>query len=158
MGYDNPSKTCGSISPDDLAAVLKFLTVEEREELCNYLEYREYPANSVFIQEGETGGFMGFLVSGRLEVKKATNFAGKYVVVAILERGAMVGEMAVIGPRVRAATVLVKDDSRLLILTSNRMEVLTNENPRLGIKLLKRILYVLGCRLSSADERLSWLL
>ena len=145
-------------SAEELAVVFKFLTPDEVHELTDYLEYREYSPGTVVIKEGELGEYMGFLAGGKLEIKKETNFPGKFVIVAILDRGTMVGEMAVVEKLPRSATVMVKEEAKLLILTTEKMEQLIAEKPQLGIKILKRILHILSLRLRSLDDRLSWLL
>lgn len=126
--------------------------------MCSFLELQDWPANEVVMRDGESGDFMAFLVKGKLAVKKETSFPGKYILVALLESGSMVGEVAVIGDSLRNATVVAIENSQLLILTREKMDQLLKHNPQLGIKLLKRIIQVQGSRLQKASDRLSRLL
>lgn len=101
---------------------------------------------------------MAFLLTGKLAVKKETRFPGKFVLVAILEGGSLVGEVSVVEENPRTATVVAMVESELLILSHERAKKLTAENPQLAIKLLKKIIRVLGARLQSSSTRLAQLL
>jgi CRP-like cAMP-binding protein len=78
--------------------------------------------------------------------------------IAILDRGAMVGEISAVDRGLRTATVAAMEDASLLILTCDALERLIAEKPALGVKLLKRIIHVLSLRQRRAYDRLSALL
>jgi len=138
--------------------IFPFLTTAEIGTLLRYLDPRDWKAGDVLIEDGDEGKFMGFLVDGKIAVKKETIFPGKFILIAVLERGSMVGEISSLGFASRNATVVAAEDSRLLVLTAESMEKLLVEDAPLGIKLLRRIIHVLGIRLRSASERLADLL
>lgn len=145
-------------SEEDLNAAFGFLAPHERLEICSYLTLMECPAKSVLMKENEISDYMAFLARGRLAVRKETGFAGKYIVLALLERGTVVGETEILGHGPRSSTVVAVEDSRLLAMTDANLERLCEEHPSLGFKLLKRIIYILSLRLRKAGERLSQLL
>ena len=147
------------LSADTLRRAFPFISDEDAVSLCRYLEPRDWPAGTQVIEKNEPGDYMGFLVKGKLVVKKETSFADKYVLVAILERGSMFGEIAVVEDgTTRNATVVAVEDSQALILTRVAMDCLLVENPPLGAKVLKRIIQVLSQRLKKASDRLARLL
>ncbi len=148
---------CG-FSDKDLETAFGFLTHGERRSICPYLKTMVCPAKAVLMEENETSNYLGFLTKGRLAVKKETNFKGKYIILAILERGTVVGETEILGHGPRSSTVVAVEDSRLLTLTDESFDRLLADDPPLGIKLLKRIVYVISLRLRKAGERLSQLL
>ena len=148
---------CG-FSDKDLEAAFGFLTHEERRGICPYLQIRVYPAKEVLMEENEISNYMGFLVEGRLAVKKETDFKGKYIILAILEKGTVVGETEILGHGPRSSTVVAVEECRLLTLTDESFDLMLQEKPPLGIKLLKRIVYIMSLRLRKAGERLSQLL
>ncbi|MEW6593407.1 MAG: cyclic nucleotide-binding domain-containing protein [Thermodesulfobacteriota bacterium] len=159
------NESCGGIemsamlppSPE-LAGALPFLSPQEVEELRPYLTMRTAAAGDVLVQPGDPGDFMAFLLSGRLAVKKETAFPGKYILVAVIEPGGMVGEIAAVEKGRRNAMVVAMEECRLLVLSAEAMARLLAENHLLGIKVLKRIIHVLGQRLRQASERLSRIL
>jgi len=153
------ARVTGASAPGAAEPVFDFLSQAEAAELSAYLENRDWPAGSVLFQENESVGPLGFLEQGRLVVKKKVpEFPGKYVIVAVLERGAMVGESAVADLGNHASTVVAMEDCRLLILSTEKLDLLLADNPRLGIKLLRRVVSTLTRRLRMAGERLTKLL
>ncbi|MDG4476390.1 cyclic nucleotide-binding domain-containing protein [Thiovibrio frasassiensis] len=127
-------------------------------EFFAYLELREWQSAEIVMKSGESGDFMGFLVEGKLAVKMEAIFHGKFILVAVLERGSLVGETSVVEEGYRHATVVATEQSRVLILSRENMERMLGEAPALGLKLLRRIIHVLGHRLGKASDRLSKLL
>jgi len=142
----------------DLQKALHYLDEGERDLLFPYLTGLEYAEDTTIIREGDSGDWMAFVVEGRLAVKKETNFPGKHILVAILETGSLLGEISGLERGKRAATVEVTEKCRLLRFTSDACENLLQMHPTLGIKILKRILHVLGVRVKKADDRLAKLL
>lgn len=151
-------KLFGVYRPEELSDIFPFLELSEIPAICSYLELRNWPAGTTLMRDGDTGDSMGFLVRGKLVVKKETAFPGKFVLIAVLERGSMVGEISVVERGKRNATVTAAEECQLLMMTYNNMTKLLEEFPGIGNRLLKRIIHVLGYRLRMASERLSKLL
>ena len=141
-----------------LKTVFKFLSKEEVGELCPFLEFREWRKDEILMNDGEQGDFMGFVLEGKLAVKKETKFPGRFTLIAILDNGAMVGEISAVDRGLRTATVAAMEDSRLLVLSCDDLEKLEKENPALAFKLMRRIIHVLSLRQRRAYDRLSTLL
>lgn len=151
------TKVC-DLGGKTLGQVLRFLTPDEIAAFCAYLEYRVWEAGEILMNDGEPGDFMGFVLAGKLAVKKETKFPGRFTLVAILDRGAMVGEISAVDRGLRTATVVAMEKTEMLLLTCDHLEKILTEEPALGIKLLKRIIHVLSLRQGGAYERLSSLL
>jgi len=149
---------CCDAQTEDIRKVFNFLSTEEIEELCSYLELREWQADAVVMKEGATEDYVGFLIEGKLAVKKKTGYWGKHIIIAILEKGAMVGEGAFIDSGPRSNDVIAMEPSRLLILSAPKMEELILNNPLLSVKLMKRMLFIMSLRLRKAGDRISELL
>jgi len=150
---------CKGCTPqtDDVKKAFSFLTAEEIEELCPYLELCEWQADAVVMQEGESEDYMGFVTEGKLAVKKQTDW-GKHIIIAILDKGSMVGEGALIDNEPRSTTIVAMEQTRILILAARRMDELIINRPMLAIKLMKRILHIISVRLRKAGDRISELL
>jgi CRP/FNR family cyclic AMP-dependent transcriptional regulator len=158
VDLEKKESICSYLAAEDLRSVFKFLDEKEVETLCTYLELRKLPTNTILMEENQDGDFMGFLVKGRLAVKKETRFPGKYILLAILDPGTMVGEISVMECCRRNATVVAMEEAQLLILSRERLNALLAADPILGSKVLKRIIQVLSIRLQRADDRLAKLL
>lgn len=142
----------------ELKSILNSFSNSEIEELSSFLDYREWPTDAAVINEGKKCDFMGFLLKGRLTLKKETSFHGKYILLAILEKGATVGEFSMIEHTRPTATVTAIEDSGLLTLTSDRMDDLVKTNPALGVKLLRHVLSDVNKKYQNAVNRLSGIL
>ena len=148
----------GRYRPEELHDIFSFVSAEEMAELFAYLEFREWQPAEIVMQRGEPGDFMGFLVEGKLAVKMEAIFPDKFILVAVLERGSLVGEISAVEGGQRQATVVAMEKSHLLILSREKMEQLLGRSPALGLKLLRWIIHVLGHRLGKASDRLARLL
>ncbi len=143
---------------ETLRRVLNFLNDDEIDKFCPYLEHRTWPKGAVLMGDGEAGDYMGFLLAGKLAVKKETSFPGKYTLVAIHEPGSMLGEISAVERGLRTATVVAMEEAEVLVLTSDNMDKLLQTDPALGIQVLKRIIHILSLRQRKAYDRLSKLL
>ncbi|MEN8135718.1 MAG: cyclic nucleotide-binding domain-containing protein [Thermodesulfobacteriota bacterium] len=150
--------TVCDLGADTLKTVFKFLTEEEVYEICPYLELKSWSKGDVLMNDGEQGDFMGFVLDGKLVVKKETSFPGRFTLIAILDRGAMVGEISAVDRGLRTATVAAMEDASMLVLSCDDLERLIFENPALGFKVFRRIIHVLSIRQRRAYDRLSALL
>ena len=148
----------GRYSPEELHNIFSFLSAEEMGELSAYLELREWQPAEIVMKSGDSADFMGFLVKGKLAVKMEGVFPNKFILVAVLEPGSLVGEVAVVAGGYRHATVVATEKTSLLVLSGENMELLLRQAPALGLKLLRRIIHVLSRRLGKASDRLALLL
>jgi len=128
---------------------------EDIDKIAPFFELRDYPAGSIIFKEGDPGNFIGFVISGKLEVKKQTEFKGNQIIIALLTKGAMVGELSMFDKRQRSATVEAVEDTSLIIFRSESMESLMQQHPYTGIKILKGLIKILSLRLRKATERLT---
>lgn len=149
---------CCDAPAEDIKKAFNFLSTSEIEELCAYLELREWEADAQVMKEGAVEDYVGFLLDGKLAVKKKKGDWGRHIIIAILEKGAMVGEGGFIKVGPRGNDVIAIEKSRLLTLTARKMEELILNNPLLAVKLMKRMLFIMSVRLRNASDRISELL
>jgi CRP-like cAMP-binding protein len=155
---DTLNCACCDAPAEDIERAFNFLSSHEIEKLCSYLELREWQADTVVMKQGAKENYVGFLLDGKLAVKKKKGDWGKNIIIAILEKGAMVGEGAFIESGPRSNDVIAIEPSRLLTLTAPKMEEMIKQNPLLAVKLMKRMLFIMSIRLRMASDRISELL
>ncbi|MBI5557861.1 MAG: cyclic nucleotide-binding domain-containing protein [Deltaproteobacteria bacterium] len=126
--------------------------------LCHYLEIREFPEGAIVWKPGDPARFMGFLLHGKLLVKREGRFPGKLILLAILEKGTFFGETAISPLQCHTATLTAAVHSQAGILSQENARKLFEQEPALGIKLLKRIVIVGSLRLQHSGLRLAELL
>jgi len=135
--------------------IFSFIEDDDAEKLIPFFDLGDYPAKSVVFKEGDPGDFISFVVSGKLEVKKQTEFKGNQLIIALLSSGALVGELSIFDQHKRSATVEAVEDTTMLILRNTSLEALLQQHPYTGTKLLKGLIRILALRLRKATERLT---
>lgn len=133
-------------------------TTDEINKILPFLEYQVSSRGADLWKEGDSADFMGFLLEGKLVVKREARFPGKFILLAVLGPGSIFGETAIIAGQKRSVTLAVGEDSHFLRFTGNNAQLLFDAEPQLAIRLLKNILVVTSGRLNQAGIRLGELL
>jgi CRP-like cAMP-binding protein len=93
--------------------------------------------------------------SGKLEVEKQTDFEGRQIIIAILERGAFVGELSLVDEPPRSATVTALEPSERVLLYREALEDLLQRYLQAGIAFLKGGQRIPSIRLRKAVDRIA---
>jgi CRP-like cAMP-binding protein len=104
--------------------------------------------------EGDQGTFMGFVVSGVLEVQKRAE-TGENITLARLTKGSSIGEMALIDKSPRSATVIAKQATTMVTLTDRGFDILAEKYPPLGIKVIKKVARLLSLNMRRTSSKLA---
>ena len=140
----------------DHLILFKLLSDEDVGLVLPFLEMKQCAKGSVLFNEGDSGDYIGIIVSGKLDVKKQTEFKGGQLIIASLKEGSFVGEMSLVNENEpRSATVEASEDSELIILKRESLDALSEKHPAIGIKILKGLNHVLAVRLRKTVERLT---
>jgi CRP-like cAMP-binding protein len=140
----------------DQLIFFNLLNEEEVENILSYLEVINFPAGDIVFNEGDIGDYIGIILSGKLDVKKQTEFKGRQIIIASLKEGSFVGEMSLVNENEpRSATVSASEDSQIVILKREALESLIQKYPYIGVKILKGLNQVLAIRLRKAVERMT---
>lgn len=133
----------------------KYLNEAEKAIVGQYLECSEVSAGTVLWHEGDPSSSAAFVVEGKIEVKKQTEFEDKHVIVGIYGEGSVVGELCLFTDDERPVTATALTDTWLLRISNERFEALLEEHPAEGGKLLKGVFLAVSRRLSKSFERLA---
>lgn len=87
------------------------------------------PKNQILFSQGDTTDAVFYIQSGKVKVTVLSEH-GKEAVVAILERGAFLGESCLVGQIIRTATATTLEDSRILRIEKAAMLRMLQEQPR----------------------------
>jgi len=137
---------------DSLRSIPLFSDVEEGDlrELAGHLIERRFPRDSTIVQEGQPGDYMYVLREGRVKVTKLSG-AGREQILEILAAGAFFGEMALLDPPERSASVKSLDPVRLLALSRHDFLQALSRGPGLAMAVIRE----LARRLRRTDEQAS---
>jgi len=126
----------------------------QKDHLAEFIQYSFYKKGSVVFSEGEKGGTLYYIISGKVEVIKES-MAGEKTVLAKYRKGVTIGEMSLVDKSTRSATVKAVEDTEMLYLNSASFEEILKLHPQTGIQLLKNIASHLSMRLRDASGKLA---
>lgn len=130
------------------------LKSDELRIVARYMNFMDFKPRETVFQEGDKGDYVCFVADGSLNVLKK-NEVGKQVIIATLNKGRSIGEMAVIDDFPRSATVKARTDSTLVILTRKGFDQILSNHPNIGVKILKGISRLLSMNLRKTSSRLA---
>ena len=132
-----------------------FLGKEDLDAIACIFGHLEAKAGEVLFREGEPCDYLGYIVSGRLEIRKETEFERKEVALGIYSKGSMIGELCILDGHPRPISVRAVEDTSLVIITREHFHRLLDENPTVGIKFLKGLMLTTSIRLRKSFDRLA---
>jgi CRP/FNR family transcriptional regulator, cyclic AMP receptor protein len=109
------------------------LSRKELVQLARLSDDVEVPADRVLCNEGDPGREFFVLVEGKVDVARN----GKRV--ATLRAGDFVGEISLLEPTPRTATVTAKTPVRFFVLTPKDFRQMLDENPSVERKVLRAL-------------------
>ncbi|MCP4661762.1 MAG: cyclic nucleotide-binding domain-containing protein [bacterium] len=115
-----------------LAKVSFFSTLSQKtlRKLANLCVPREFPADSLMLQDGTTGLGLFLITSGRVEVFKTED--ERRISLAILGEGDILGEMALVDDQPRSASAVTLEPTTSLLLTRDSFRTLVKKNPEVA--------------------------
>jgi len=128
----------------------------ENDELAVMAEHVQFimvDKGETLIKEGSVGDSLFYVVAGLIEIKKEA-LDGRQAVLAKFGKGSTLGEMAIVEKSVtRSATATALDVSELLVLTRESFDELSENHPRIALKIAKNIAGMLSQRLRHTSGR-----
>jgi CRP/FNR family cyclic AMP-dependent transcriptional regulator len=97
------------------------------------------PKNGILFSQGDVTDAVFYIQAGKAKVTVLSEH-GKEAVVAILERGAFVGESCLVGQMVRTATATTLEDSRILRIDKDVMLRLLQKQPEFASAFMSYLL------------------
>ena len=141
------------------------LSEDEIEEVLSRSQTRNFPAEAVIIEEGETGGSMFIMLSGEVTITKRLilgldeDIPKERVLkrlkaedVVYFEEITLFGEMGLLENEARSATVTARSECVLLELHQKDFLDLIQHRPVLGVKLLLLLAQGLSARLRKTSK------
>jgi CRP-like cAMP-binding protein len=133
------------------SSALDDLTLEERRQVVELLEFETYPQGEAILREGRQTQILWFVLTGKCEVVKSLK-PGSEQRFAVLESGAIFGEMSFISPAPHSATVRTLSEVEVARLSRANYNRLLDVSPSAAYKIALKILNVLSARLRRMDD------
>ena len=132
------------------------LSLDDARVVVSYMTPKRFAAGTMFIKEGDTDdtGFMVLVLAGEVTVENITVSRTEPATVNVLGPGSLVGEMGLLGNEPRSASCTASTDVRCAVLTRGALELMIDQEPRIGAKLLLAVSTRLSERLRNTSRQL----
>ena len=127
------------------------MTIDQLKVLASICEEEMAPQGKTIFAEGDPGGVVYVVVSGRVGIERPGERTGSLVRLATLESHASFGEMNMFDDSPRSASAVAVDDSLLLKLRAAPFLALIRQQPDLSLELIK----VLSQRIREANDQVA---
>ena len=134
--------------------ILGNLDTDELRYVSDQMTFIEVNPGDILFNEWDRSDFVCFVVYGALDVMKKSG-PDHYAILSTLKRGKSIGEMALIDNSPRSATVKANTKSILALLPKNHFDIILENRPAIGIKILKGIARLLSHNLRKTSSRLA---
>ncbi len=94
---------------------------------------RNYPKNTMIFSECQSGADMFIIHEGQVKISKIVN--GNEVILAVLKKGDMFGEMALLENKPRSASAIAFEDCRLAVVNRANFEQMVTTQPQMIARL-----------------------
>ena len=94
---------------------------------------RKYPKDTMIMAEQQSGADMFIIQSGRVKISKVVD--GSEVTLAILKKGDMFGEMALLENKPRSACAIAEEDCTLMTVNRSNFDQMVQTQPQLIARL-----------------------
>ncbi len=126
--------------------LLSSLPHGELEALAKRLKIESYEQGVDIIRQGTSGSSAYFVLSGKCDVRRGASKGGRRI--SFLEPGDFFGELSIIHPAPRSATVVAYEPTVVLVLTAHEFKSALTTNKSMAMHLVK----VLAKRLQGKEE------
>lgn len=138
-------------------ALMAAIGDEGQRKLLPHLQFVKVPAGRELIVQGERGDYALIVLDGVVAVDRVPPAGGR-VRLAEAREGEVIGEMSLLDASARFASCLTLSPCALAVLTSESLDELAIEEPRLGMALMTCTARRLSLRMRQLGARLGALL
>ncbi len=131
-----------------------FFLTDQLAIILRFLKITKVGKGKTLFQEGDKGDYICIILDGRFDVFRKTKNNGK-VILSTLARGQSFGEMAIIEDLPRSATVKARTKATLITLTRRDFDLIMQDYPKIGLKILQGISILLSRKLQTTSSRLA---
>ena len=118
----------------------------ELESIAKRLKIESYEQGVDIIRQGTSGSSAYFVLSGRCDVRRGASKGGRRL--GFLDPGDFFGELSIIHPAPRSASVIAYEPTVVLVLTAHEFRSALTSNKAMAMHLVK----ILAKRLQGKEE------
>lgn len=114
------------------------LQTEELEHLSTLLRSRRYSKGEVIFHQGDVGTALYILRKGQVNIRLSSD-DGKEVILALLDRGDVFGELALLDDEPRSTDAVAREEADLLSLQREDFRKFLDARPQVAMRLLSAL-------------------
>ncbi|ORJ53691.1 Crp/Fnr family transcriptional regulator [Geothermobacter hydrogeniphilus] len=133
------------------SSLFKGMTDAEMAALASVFHEKAMTEGATIFVEQMPGEMLYLIQSGTVKISKMLA-EGEEKTLVLLGPEDVFGEMAILDGSPRSATARVAENARLLCIKKTDFEVLCDEQPRLGMKLMRNIIRVFSQRIRDNND------
>lgn len=127
------------------------MTIDQLKVLANICEEEFFAEDTQIFDQGDPGGALYVVVSGRVAIEREGRRKGSVVRLATIEAHSYFGEMSLFDGSPRSAAAVAIQDTLTLRLRREPLVALARQHPTLSLELI----HVLSQRLREANDRIA---
>lgn len=131
--------------------ILAALSEEQLEEFAGFMEHIQVRQWAEIVLSGQPGDAMYLILEGELRVRMMVQ--GKEKILTTLSTGEFFGEIALFDHGARSADVIANMDSKLLKVSTEAFDRLSEDAPNLAAPILHAIGKTLSARIRADNKR-----
>ena len=135
------------------AAIFADLEEDELVRVAEICQEQKFKFGQRIFNEGDPGNRLFIIAEGEVRISRDVPGSGEEAL-AVLKKGACVGEMAVFDRSERSTDAIANVDSTLLTISRNDFEMLLDFDRDLAYKILWSVVRLLSDRLRITNENL----
>ncbi|TAN43746.1 MAG: cyclic nucleotide-binding domain-containing protein [Nitrospirae bacterium] len=132
--------------------IFEDLDAEEKKTVEGLLKSRECTAGEEVYREGEPGGTLNIVESGRVSINK-TMVEGDQYCMASLRQGEVFGVLSFLDRSRHDATISAEENTKILVFEREAFDRLMCEQPMIAAKMLRRIALHLSSIVKSMNSQ-----
>ncbi len=118
---------------------------------------QNFKSGQAIIEEGQPGGSLHIMISGRAEVSKSGKEPGEKKYLADLNRGSIFGEMSVFDDAPYSATVKAREDCSIHVIKGEDFKKFLKKNPEVAYDVFCTLISLISNRLRRTNLAFSLL-
>jgi len=126
-------------------------------QLYEYFEKKEFPQETVLIEQGKNPGGIFFIESGRVTVQLHSE-NGDIMRLKSMGEGTVVGEVSLYLGSIASATVITEKDCKIYFLSKENFQKINLESPEKATELHTYIVKLLSDRLAKSNDTIKALM
>jgi len=135
------------------AAIFADLDEGELQRVAEVCREEKFQGAETVFKEGEPGNRLYIIVEGEVRISRNIPGSGEEAL-AVLKKGSVFGEMAILDRSERSTDAIANADSLLLTISRSDFELLMDFNRDIAYKVLWAIVRLLSSRLRTTNDNL----